>query len=288
MQNSGVKSVTTVMVQWLFPILLMLLIAWCAIARPLDDRATDQIEIGIKRALVTWAVARSLNGVISVAQGTEFSVAPAGVGLTFTPGQVLDPVNDLIERFSWFMLMSSVSLGAQRILVELSSWLPFSIAMLGVIFAAFAAGKAGLGSETLRHWLRNIAILMLALRFAIPITALASEWMYSEFLADRHAQSEASLAATKDQVEAVNNDVQSGVGPQQERGFLERAKDWASDARKRVSSMADVDRYKEAVAETARDTVELMVVFLLHTVVIPIGALLMIWAATKRLLHLAA
>lgn len=275
------------------PTLLIGVIAWCALARPLDDQATEQIEAGIKRTLVTFAVARSLNAVISVAQGTEFSVAPAGVGLTFTPGQVLDPVNDLIERFSWFMLMSSVSLGAQRVLIELSSWPPFSIALVVLLVIAWGSHfRGGLqqGNEKVvvrpwvQHWLRNLALVMLVLRFAVPVTALASEWAYSEFLAVRHVESEARLAQARDRVEAVNEEVQNSRDTAESKGLLERARDWASDARQRVSSMTNVNRYKAAVAETSRDTVELIVVFLLHTVVVPIAVLLLIWAATKKLL----
>ena len=77
----------------------------------LDNSGRTYTEDGIKRALATYAIARGLNGVISVAQGTEVAVEPVGVGVTFTPGQILDPINDLIERFSWIVLASSVSLG---------------------------------------------------------------------------------------------------------------------------------------------------------------------------------
>ena len=42
--------------------------AWLA---PLDAPATAQVDAGLKRALVSFATARALNGVISVAQGTD-------------------------------------------------------------------------------------------------------------------------------------------------------------------------------------------------------------------------
>ena len=56
----------------------------------LDEPAKEYTEQGLKRVLITYAVARGLNGLISVAQGTEISVEPVGVGMTFTPGQILD------------------------------------------------------------------------------------------------------------------------------------------------------------------------------------------------------
>ena len=88
----------------------------------IDNASSEYTESGLKRTLVTYAVARGLNGVISVAQGTEVAIEPAGIGLTFTPGQILDPVNDLIERFSWVVLVSGTSLGVQELLLSVSSF----------------------------------------------------------------------------------------------------------------------------------------------------------------------
>ena len=39
-----------------------------------DETSGDYADAALKRALVTFAVARGLNGVISVAQGTEVAV----------------------------------------------------------------------------------------------------------------------------------------------------------------------------------------------------------------------
>ncbi|HEC72775.1 MAG TPA: hypothetical protein ENI26_00190, partial [Methylophaga aminisulfidivorans] len=69
--------------------------------------------------LSVFALARGLNGVISVAQGTELSVEPMGVGVTLTPGQILDPLNDMVEQFSTVLLIASASLGIQKIVLFL-------------------------------------------------------------------------------------------------------------------------------------------------------------------------
>ena len=90
----------------------------CAWLRPLDDLAGAQAQAGFKRAVASFATARALNAVISVVQGTELSVQPLGVGVTLAPGQMLDPLNDLVERFSDLMLMASVAFGVQLLLIE--------------------------------------------------------------------------------------------------------------------------------------------------------------------------
>jgi hypothetical protein len=104
-------------------LLTVVLVLGCLLAfpSPLDHKSMNNINDSLDRALKSFALARSLNAVISAAQGTEISVEPLGLGVTFTPGQVLDPINDLIERFSWVMLASSTSIGIQKIFLEIST-----------------------------------------------------------------------------------------------------------------------------------------------------------------------
>ena len=87
-----------------------------------DDTSGEYADEAFKRALVTFAIARGLNGVISVAQGTEVAVEPGGVGVNFTVGQILDPINDLVEQFSSVMLVAASSLGLQNILLDMTAW----------------------------------------------------------------------------------------------------------------------------------------------------------------------
>ena len=92
----------------LFALVAIVALAW---AKPLDAIAETQVDAGLKRALTSFAVARVLNGIISVAQGTEIALTPGGIGANLTPGQILDPVNDLVEQFSELMLFASVAFG---------------------------------------------------------------------------------------------------------------------------------------------------------------------------------
>ena len=102
---------------------------------------------------IVLAVARTLNGVISVAQGTEVALEPGGVGVNLTVGQILDPVNDLIERFSAVMLVASSSLGLQNILLVMTGW-------WGVTAALVYDGDDGSG---------GLRIMILHRCFALPV-----------------------------------------------------------------------------------------------------------------------
>ena len=84
------------MIRWLLILLVSATVLLSALT-PVDRLAETQYQELFQRALITFALARTLNGVISAVQGTELALQPAGVGVTLTPGQVLDPVNDLVE-----------------------------------------------------------------------------------------------------------------------------------------------------------------------------------------------
>ena len=52
----------------------------------LDEHASPHIDKAFEQALVTFAVVRAINAVISVIQGTELAIEPAGIGRYSHPG----------------------------------------------------------------------------------------------------------------------------------------------------------------------------------------------------------
>ena len=102
--------------RWQTVLFVLLTVSAVALAllQDTDEVSQSYIDSAFKRALLAFAIARGLNGVISVAQGTEIAIQPAGVGVNFTPGEILDPINDLVERFSWIMMLATSSLEYKR------------------------------------------------------------------------------------------------------------------------------------------------------------------------------
>ena len=110
---------------------IMVALSWLG---ALESAANAQVDAGLKRALVSFASARALNAVISLAQGTELAFQPLGMGVTVSAGQILDPVNDLVEQFSNLMLAASVAFGVQKVLLAIgANW------VISLILTATAA-----------------------------------------------------------------------------------------------------------------------------------------------------
>ena len=238
----------------------------CAWLKPLDAPAAQQADAGMKRALITFATARALNAVISVAQGTEASIQPLGVGVTLSLGQVLRPIHELVEQFSNLMLAASVIFGMQKILISIGGNSLVSLAL-----SITALGWAGYYWRQPRPpaLLSRLLVMLLMLRFAIPVVTLGTDALWQKYLAADYAVSQDSISATSGQVGKLNPSI-SEVSDSQ--GLLEKMKGW-------VSKNADVKVHfanlKAAAEQATEDIIKLIVIFVLQTLVIP---LLLLWA----------
>ncbi|MDP1566444.1 MAG: hypothetical protein Q8L91_09325 [Polaromonas sp.] len=244
--------------------LFMLAAVACAWLAPLDAPAAGQVDAGLKRALISFASARALNAVISVAQGTELSVQPLGVGVTLTPGQMLDPVNDLIEKFSTLMLAASVAFGVQKALIAMGGWWAVSL-----LLSAVALGWAWLyvRQRAIPVWLSRALVIMLMLRFAIPVVTLGSDLLWQKFLASDYQASQQGIDSTSTQAAKL-----APPPVAQSQGMLDRMKGWLAE---NADVKARFEELKQAAEQATEHIIRLIVVFLLQTLVIP---LLLLWA----------
>lgn len=236
----------------------------CAWLSPLDAPAMRQVDAGLKRALVSFATARLLNAVISVAQGTEASVQPFGVGVTFTPGQILDPVNDLVEQFSHLMLAASVAFGVQKALISIGGYWPVSLALS---VAALGWWWCGLRGARVPRWLSRLLVILLMLRFAVPVVTLGSDLLWQKFLAADYAASQQLIDNTTGQAGQLNPAAAAG-----DRGLIDSMKDWLA---KNGDVGKHFDNLKRAAEQATEHIIKLIVIFVLQTLVIP---LLLLWA----------
>lgn len=200
--------------------LVLVLIGLLAVSPVLDQRAAANFDSLFQRAIVTFALARTLNGVISAAQGTEIALQPAGVGVTLTPGQVLDPVNDLVERFSWIMLGATISLGIQNVLLDISAWWVLQGLVLALVLTVLVLSWWKPHHSQSRAVAWRILLIALFLRFAVPLTLLANEAIYEVFLESRYEQSTEIIQAAGDELETLGSTQEAEMEEAAETGAL--------------------------------------------------------------------
>lgn len=237
----------------------------CAWFAPLDAPASERVDAGLKRALASFATARALNAVISVAQGTELSAQPLGVGVNIAPGQVLDPVNDLVEQFSNLMLAASVSFGVQKMLIHIGGWWLVSLLLT---LAVAARLWLHLRRQPPPAWFSGILLMLLLVRFAVPVATLGSDWLFQRFLADDYEASQRVIDVASGQTAKL--DPSAGITAA-DASLLEKMRGWLS---KNVDVKARFDALKETAEQAIEHMINLIVIFLLQTVVVP---MLLLW-----------
>lgn len=242
-----------------------------------DRLAEQRYQDLFERALVTFALARALNGVISTVQGTELALQPAGVGVTLTPGQVLDPVNDLVERFSWIMLAATLSLGVQQVLLDMGQWWGTRLVLVcvGLIFfwyAWFGKTAAGNGRFAWARWLPKLFLALLILRFAVPVAMLVNEGIYALFLEPRYQES-------TQLIEQAGKEIEDAALPGQDldtgnESLIESLGRVADNARESIDFRARLAEVSERASEMIEQLLQLAAVFLFQTILVP---LLFLW-----------
>ena len=246
----------------------------------LDAWATREVDAALARALLAFALARGLNGVISVVQGTQVALEPGGLGVTLSPGEILDPVNDLVEQFSTVMLVASASLGLQKLLLGISAWWPITLLLALALAGWIASAWRGGTDSRARAWLRALALVLLALRFAVPLAALTSEAAYRLFLAPEYEASTAQLEGSRDDLAARAAAAEQAAQPAAEESLLDRANRWLAQTRETLDLKARLGDLQQLAADATRNVIDLIAVFVLQSLLFPLA---FAWIAGRAL-----
>lgn len=270
--------------QWFLAALLVLTVVLSSLSS-VDRIAEVEYENLFERALITFALARTLNGVISVVQGTELALQPAGVGVTLTPGQVLDPVNDLVERFSWIMLGATLSLGVQQVLLDVGQWWAVRVllAVLGLLWLWYRfRSSEGQGKAGFEQTLLRVFIIVVFIRFAVPVAIIANEGLYRLFLESRYVES-------TQVIQSAGADIEDASKPRAEQGEDDDSSIWEAVERALDSTWESLDLnqrvayIKDRAADLIEHLIQLSVVFILQTGILPIAFLWIFLQLFKQL-----
>ncbi len=216
--------------------LLLVLLCTLSYTQVLDRFSSAQLDKAFTRSVTVFAIARGLNGLISVVQGTEVYATPAGVGVNFAVGQIVDPMNDMVERFSWVMLMSSVSLGVQEIMMHLGQTLLIQVLLIiSVIVMLCMIWIERLWHKNSFNVIFKFVSIFVFLRFIVPLLLLVNEGIYTYVLEPQYEESKAALIFSNDEIKGLVNEVQFNQQKQvhvqnfQENSLMEKAQNYFNE-----------------------------------------------------------
>lgn len=255
-------------VRLLLSLLLIVVVglSWSGVVERVAD---DSLAPTLQRALITAALARGLNGVISVAQGTEIAIQPVGVGVTIAAGEILDPLNDLVERFSWLALVASASLGTQLLLTEI-----FSEPAVNVVLTVIA----GLYLIVLWWprplpgfaWLLRAAAFLILIRFLFTLVTLSVGLVDQWVLAERQELALTELSAASERIENLEQAPAPTLDTEQ--SIMERFESALDGSRRALDIEAQLDALRAGVENSINQLIDLIVIFVVQTLLLPLLA----------------
>ena len=227
----------------------------CAWTDYLDKTATVLVGDGFSRALVTFATARTVNAALSVAQ-------TANVGF-ITFGQVLHPIDELVGQFSELMLAACVALGAMKILIIIGGYkgltLLLTITALWWVWVRWQ-------EKPIPAPLSTAFLVLLLIRFAVPLVSVGSELIFQGFMEAGYTTAQKALADIPTSellgTSEVASEADSGI-----RGAIENIKGRWSDVK---TIHTHIERLKQFAARGVAHIINLVVVFLLQTLIVPL------------------
>ena len=259
--------------------LLALVALAAAVTGIADDTAESHADDALKRALVTFAAARTLNGVISVVQSTE-----VGVGVTVAVGQILDPVNDLIERFSGVMLVAASSLGLQNVMLGITASWGVTAALTGAtLFAIMAMWWPRWERSRIAAAASRIFLVMLCVRFIIPVLVIGTNLVSDVFLAPGQEQATAALEMTTKDIEDMSEEVEAPA--ESDQSIMERLNAAIDESLAAVNVSQRLKTLKESASTATEHIVDVIVLFVLQTMIVPLAFL---WVLIQLLKGVAA
>jgi len=246
-----------------------------ALSLSVDESAKKLVDESFKQAIIVFGSAKALNAVISLAQGTELNLPFVVVAI----GEVLDPINDLVEQFSLVMLASLVSLGIQKIVLGFVTNEVYNYTLLIVILIFnIWLFKRFNKDEKLRDIFFKVVFVLLFLRFAIPSISYINDISYNYFVKPKYNIEilNENIVKVKDEVSKVN---QNTIKHKQENSFFDKIKE------KFDSSYYEkkVDEYKNAADKSSEYIIDLIIVFIFQTIFLPIIFLIILYWFIKSI-----
>ncbi len=258
----------------------------------IDKEAMQILDASFERAMVAFGLAKALNATISLIQGTELSLTPVGIGLNLSVGEVLDPFNDMVERFSWVMLFSSISLGVQKILLTLSS----------KVFLQFALGVSAFVSIGVL-WIKQLQnrlffsislkffALLIIVRFSAIIFVYSSQLMYNALLDEQYQEATQVITTTKEEFEDIQKRNRVVMKTEKKSGFFQSLDNKYSSIVANLNISKQLDALQQSIDNATHNIITLITVFIFQTLLFPLFYLwILLWPvrwifAYENLLH---
>lgn len=231
----------------------LVILAWTGL---LDKPSTEYIDQTLIRASLSFGAARALNSVISVAQSTTFSFSMVG-GIALTAGEVLDPINDLVEQYSTLMKFSIGSLLIQKVLIDIVSDNAFN--MLLTLSGGYTIYSIVFAKHSLLPLALKTFFFIAFLRFLLIVTLLLNSLISHSFIEPQTSSNVSNLdTMTKEVEEMTEDDRQNSLT------------DRLTASVNRLGRNIALSNIRARIEESSTNILQVMSLFIFETLLMPL------------------
>ncbi|CAM4125031.1 hypothetical protein [Vibrio neonatus] len=255
-----------------------------------DHYTLLKLDESIDQGLIAFASVRSIHAIISVLQGTEINVPV----VTLSVGEILSPATEILQSTSGVLTTALASLGLQRILLDV-----FTNKIVNITIALSAI------SYLVTLWVVPMArftkytqptfFILCFTRFLLVGTLLLNSMADTLFLNEQTEQITQQTDFIATDLHQFNQDLMSGTSSdatEQDDSFMGSVKHtWDSVTNGFSDTKKDLqhkfDELKVKTESLVVNLLKLIAMFVLKTILIPIGFLLLLknlyWGLIRRI-----
>jgi hypothetical protein len=236
--------------------ILIVVLVMLSSTRLLDDYVDEYTSESIQNAALTYATARGINALVSMLQSSEIEAGVGFVSGAMTIGEVLDPLNDMIERFSTVMTWVLASLAAQKVLLLLASHSLFLylVAVLGIATLLVFY----FGNPTARNLLFRCFLVVVFVRFALGLAVALNSGADYLFLDQQLQANDREIEQFQSRIMRIDANATADS---------DEVRDSVIDFWKSLS-LAELN---QKISDGIENFINLLALYLLKTILFPLG-----------------
>ena len=255
--------------------MIILATAWTG---PLDAAADVVLSESMSRTMMTFLTLRIFDAAIYAAQSAQ-AIPFIGVVISVA-ARSLEPLNALLGQFSTLMFASTLILGTIKLFLAISShWIASSLvtAIVVLIMGYFALRIA------IPRWVYATTIIVILIRFAVPVVMVSSDVIFQQFLSDEYSKTQEAFHSVAISADSIKDFFT--LNGEDKTVSLSSLMDKASQARAGVAQW--LGKFPSLIDSATKYTISLSIIFLLQTVVIPFGILVILIQIARALFGFA-
>ena len=188
----------------------------------------------------------------------------------------------MVERFSWVMLVASVSLGVQKLLLILSTKVFLQVAIgVSVFFTLLFMWMKKLQDSAFFSFSLRVLFLLIVLRFGSVLFVYGSEMFYNSVLKPEYVSSSKVIEQTKQELQEMQNKNKEIINSNKTDKVKKKAKWYELDISSKyeeIKSQLNISKQLESlqgsIEEASKNIISLITIFVVQSVIMP---LLFLW-----------